>query len=139
MKNITLFRTKKEYEDFVFEKIISDTTLNTHPFYRNLVQFVLDSKAPLFYWQTDPSEHANFSAYYHFVLARDTYKDETIRSMYFLHDFTHMLFYYPHDVKSVTEEEFENAVLLSEYAASNETEIFIHYRVPGLRDKVFVD
>ena len=123
----------------MFTDIVREPLIAGHPFYRRLIQFVLDSKAPLFYVESDPVEYRNFSAYYHFVLDRRNYADETIRSMYFLHDFTHMLFYYPHDVSAVTQEEFDEAVILSEYAASNETEVLIHYRIPGLREKVFRD
>ncbi len=100
---------------------------------------MLDAKAPIFYWQSDRSEHANFSAYYNFVLVRETYTNPTLRAMYFLHDFAHLLFYYPHDMASVTPREFEESVIVSEYAASNETEILAHYRVPGLRAKVLQD
>jgi hypothetical protein len=80
-----------------------DRALIENTFYRNLVQFVIDAKAPLFYEMTDASEYANFSAHYNFVLIRDHYANNALRGLYFLHDFTHMLFYYPHDLSSVTE------------------------------------
>ncbi len=137
MREIRIFPTRQEYERYVFSEIFSDPEIVNHPFYRRLIQFVLDGKAPLFYRESDPTEYRNFSAYYHFILDRQNYISATLRSMYFLHDFTHMLFYYPHDVSAVTQEEFEEAVILSEYAASNETEVLIHYRMPGLREKVF--
>ncbi|MEO6327224.1 MAG: hypothetical protein ABIT01_13130 [Thermoanaerobaculia bacterium] len=139
MRDLRIFATKLAYERHVFTELVSDPLIAEHPFYRRLIQFVLDGKAPLFYLQSDPTEFRNFSAYYHFILDRETYTNETLRSMYFLHDFTHMLFYYPHDVSSVTQEEFEEAVISSEYAASNETEVLVHYRVPGLRERVFQD
>ena len=139
MKNIRLFRTKKEYEDFVFGEVFTELLIRDNPFYRNLIQLIIDSKAPVFYYQSDESEHANFSGYYNFELIRETYENKTLRSMYFLHDFTHLLFYYPYDMTSVSEEEFSDAVTLAEYTASNETEIFIHYRIPELREKVFQD
>src|SRR5262249_26011209 len=77
--------------------------------------------------------------YYNFVLVRETYTNPTLRSMYFLHDFAHMLFYYPHDMTSVAQAEFDETVIAGEYAASNETEILAHYRVPGLRERVLQD
>jgi hypothetical protein len=139
MRDIRFIADKREYEEFVFSEIVSEPLLREHPFYRRLVQFVLDAKAPLFYRQSDPSEHANFSAYYNFILMRETYTNPTLRAMYFVHDFAHMLFYYPHDVASVSRAEFEDALIASEYAASNETEILVHYRVPPLRERIFPD
>lgn len=139
MRDLRVFPTKREYEQYVYGELVAEPLIAEHPFYRRLIQFVLDGKAPLFYRQSDATEFRNFSAYYHFVLDRETYTSATLRSMYFLHDFTHMLFYYPHDVSAVTQEEFDEAVILSEYAASNETEVLIHYRIPALREKVFQD
>lgn len=139
MKDIQLFRSKKEYEDFVWTVIFKEPLIKFHPFYRSLIQFVLDAKAPVFYSQTDPSEYANFSAYYNWVAMRDTYTNPTMESMYFLHDFAHMMFDYPYDLSSVSTEEFEETVIMNEYAASNETEIMAHYRIPGLRDLMLKD
>ena len=139
MKDISLFRRKDEYEDFVWTEIFKEPLIKLNPFYRSLIQFVMDAKAPVFYSQTDPSEYANFSAYYNWVARRDNYKNVTMESMYFLHDFAHMMFDYPYDMSSVSPDEFEETVILNEYAASNETEIMAHYRVPGLRDLVLTD
>ena len=103
----------------------------------------MDAKAPVFYRQTDPSEYANFSAYYNWVLRRDGYSDVTRESMYFLHDFVHMVFDYPYDMTAVSRQEFEETVITNEYAASNETEILAHYRIAGLRgflpQRIFFD
>ena len=139
MKNIQLFKRKEAYEEFVFHEIFKDERIKYHPFYQNLIQFVLDAKAPVFYEQTDKSEYANFSAYYNWVLRRDGYSNPTMESMYFLHDFAHMMFDYPYDMSSVSEDEFNETVITNEYAASNETEILAHYRVPGLRNSVLQD
>jgi len=139
MKDIKLFKTRKEYENFVWGEIFTEELIARHPFYRNLIQFVMDARAPIFYYQSDPSEHANFSTYYNFDLIRETYANKTLRSMYFLHDFVHSLFYYPYDMSSVSQEEFNDAIILGEYSASNETEILVHYRIPELRAKVFQD
>lgn len=139
MKNIKLFRKKEEYEKYVFEDLIKDPLLIGNPFYKNLVQFVIDTKTPIFYEQSDESEYANFSAYYNYILTRNNYTNETFRGMYFLHDLTHMVFYYPYDTSSVSQAEFDEAIMFNEYASSNETEIFIHYRIPELRQKVLQD
>ena len=137
MKQIQLFRQKRQYEDYVRSEILVDPELRDHPFYRRLVQFVLDAKAPLFYSMSDETEYRNFSSYYHFILDRRNYADETVRTMYFLHDLTHSLFWYPHDLTGIPQEKFQRIVIRCEYAASNETEVLIHYRVPGLRERVF--
>ena len=139
MRDILISRRKEEYEDFVWTEIFKEPLIRNHPFYRNLIQFVLDAKAPVFYSQTDPSEYANLSSYYNWVLRRSTYSDITMESMYFLHDFVHMVFDYPYDMSSVSAEEFDETVIMNEYAASNETEILAHYRVPGLRELVLTD
>lgn len=139
MKNIQLFKRKEVYEEFVFNEIFKEKRIKDHPFYQNLIQFVLDAKAPVFYEQTDATEYANFSAYYSWVLRRAGYTNATMESMYFLHDFAHMMFDYPYDMTSVSGDEFDETVITNEYAASNETEILAHYRVPGLRESVFQD
>jgi hypothetical protein len=139
MKNIQLFKRKDAYEEFVFHEIFKEERIKYHPFYQKLIQFVLDAKAPVFYEQTDQSEYANFSAYYSWVLRRGGYANPTMESMYFLHDFAHMMFDYPYDMSSVSEDEFNETVITNEYAASNETEILAHYRVPGLRASVLQD
>jgi len=139
MKNIQLFKKKDLYEEFVLNEIFKDERIKYHRFYRNLIQFVLDAKAPVFYEQTDPSEYANFSAYYNWILRRAGYTNRTMESMYFLHDFAHMMFDYPYDMTSVSEDEFNETVITNEYAASNETEILAHYRVPELRESVLQD
>jgi hypothetical protein len=137
MKDIILIPTAREYDDFVlglFHPLILET-----PFYRKLIRFVVQCKAPIFYRQSDPSEHANFSLYYNFILIRESYANPVLRAMYFLHEFVHSLFYYPHDMTSVARDEFDRTVIEGEYAASNETEILAHYRVSGLREQVFQD
>jgi hypothetical protein len=42
-------------------------------------------------------------------------------------------------MSAVSQAEFDDAVIRGEYAASNETEILVHYRVAGLRERVFED
>jgi len=103
MRAVRLFRDRREYERFVFDELIAEPARQL----LGLLQFR--------------------------ARARDLhYYNPTLRAMYFLDDFAHMLFYYPHDMASVSPREFEEAVILSEYAASNETEILAHYRVPEL-------
>lgn len=139
MRDVRLFPTRREYWDHVRDAVFAVPLLTEHPFYSRLIRFVADAKAPIFFRQSDPSEYASFSVYYNFILLRETYTNPTLRALYFLHDFAHALFYYPYDVGSVSQNEFDEALISSEYAASNETEVLAHYRVPGLRERVFQD
>ena len=45
MKGISLFRRKDEYEDFVWTEIFKEPLIKLNPFYRSLIQFVMDAKA----------------------------------------------------------------------------------------------
>ncbi len=47
MKEIRLFKKKTDYEDFVFGGLFREPLITRHPFYRNLIQFVIDSRAPI--------------------------------------------------------------------------------------------
>lgn len=145
MRNIRLLRRKQDYDDYMFAKFFPERLVEEHPFYRNLIQFVLDAKAPIAYWPDDLSERNNMSIYYNFLMFRDEYYWESLpfaqaqamESLYALHEFCHMLFYYPYDLTSVSEREFTEIIVLGEFAASNETEILVHYREPRLRSKIF--
>ena len=139
MQDLRIHGTRREYEEYVRDFVFAEPLLTEHPFYSRMIRFVIDVKAPIFYRQSAPSEHASFSVYYNFVLLREGYANTTMRAMYFLHDFAHALFHYPHDVSSVTQGEFDESVIAGEYAASNETEVLAHWRIPGLRERVLQD
>lgn len=139
MRDVRLFPTRREHEAYVRDAVFAEPLLADHPFYSRLIRFVVDSRAPIFYRQSDPSEYASFSVYYNFILLREHYTNRTLRAMYFLHDFAHALFYYPYDVGSMSQNEFDESLIAGEYAASNETEVLAHFRVPGLRERVFQD
>jgi hypothetical protein len=139
MRDLRILETRREYEEYVRDAVFAEPRITGHPFYSRLIRFVLDAKAPVFYRQSDPSEHASFSVYYDFVLLRETYTNPTLRALYFLHDFAHAVFHYPHDVTTVTQAEFDEAVIQGEYAASNETEVLAHWRIAGLRERVLQD
>ena len=137
MKNIRIFRTKKEYMGFLTNEIFTEKLIANNEFYKKLIQFVIDHKAPLFYEMSDGLERNSFSSYCHFQPMR-VYSHETIRTMFFLHDFVHMLFDYPYDMARVSMEEFQEIMTKGEYVASDETEILIYYRIPELHKKVFI-
>lgn len=132
MKNIKFFKTLKEYESFVYGRVIK--TFSVHPFYSGLVSFVIEHRAPLFYEQSDECEYAHFTQYFNFELLR-TYESDFIRDMFFMHDFVHMVFDNPINVSRMTFEQFEEISNYNEYMASNETEVMTYYRIPELREK----
>jgi hypothetical protein len=139
MRDLLFFDKKADYDDFMINNVLAEVKTWESPFYDNLIQFTLDSKSPIFYTISDPSEHFAFSGAYHFETRRERYPNKTREALFWLHDFTHMLFEYPHDLFNVSEREFIDLFWYQERIASNETEILSYYRVPGLREKVFPD
>lgn len=145
MREISFFERVEDYRDFLFEEIFREPLIREHPFYRNLIGFVADERSPLFYRISDPSEHFGFSGSYHFMTRRESYSSPAHESLFFLHDFTHILFAYPHRLHDpaenwhVTEAQFTEMFFYQERIASNESEILVHYRIPELREKIFPD
>jgi len=139
MRNLSFFRTKKEYEEYIWDGVFTEPWVRATPFYRNLINYIVDHRAPLFYDVSDKSEHFAFSGAYHFETRRETYPSAAREQLFWLHDFTHLLFPYPHDIYDVSEAEFLKQFWYQERIASSETEIFSYYRVPELRDLVFPD
>lgn len=139
MRDLGFFNTKAEYEDYLWNDVFVEDWVRETPFYRNLVNFIIDHRSPIFYTISDPSEHFAFSGAYHFETRRERYPNKTREILFWLHDFTHMLFPYAHDVYEVSEKEFFEQFWYQERLASSETEIMAYYRVPGLRERVFPD
>lgn len=139
MRDLTFFDKKSDYEDYIWNEVFTEPWVRETPFYRNLVDFIVDYRAPVFYTISDPSEHFAFSGAYHFETRRERYPNKAREQLFWLHDFTHMLFPYAHDVYSTSEEQFLNEFWYQERIASSETEIMSYWRVPGLREKVFPD
>lgn len=135
MRDIRFFPALDDYRKFVDEQIFVEPLIRDHPFYRNLIDFVLCERAPLFYEISQRSEHFGFSGTYHFQTMRD-YADGAYQTLFYTHDFTHLLFEYPHDLRGWTAEQFRRMFIYQERLASNESEVLVHYRVPELRAKV---
>lgn len=139
MRDLEFFETYEEYRDHLWTGVFTEDWVFDTAFYRHLVHFVADHYSPIFYTISDRSEHFAFSGAYHFETRRQRYPNRTRECLFWLHDFTHMLFPYAWDVYCVSEAEFLAQFRYQEWLASTETEIFAYYRVPGLRDKVFPD
>lgn len=139
MRDLEFFPTFAEYEDHIWNTIFTEPWVKGTPFYRNLVNYVIDHHAPIFYTVSDKAEHFAFSGAYYFETRRTRYPSKTREQLFWLHDFTHMLFPYAHDVYETSEKRFLDEFWYQERIASSETEIMSYYRVPGLREKVFED
>ncbi len=137
MKNFQFFDTVEEYENYIFSHVFRTREFKSNPFYKGLIQFVIDNRAPIFFEQSAPEEFSHFTQYFNFVLDRgDYYKNDFVRDMYFAHDFTHMLFRNPLSPRAnMTFESFTEIMNVNEWVASNETEIFTYYRIPEMREK----
>lgn len=137
MQDLNFFHKRTDYLDFLHNDVFVEPELPR--FYRNLIDWVADHRAPIFYKISHPSEHFAFSGAYHFETRRERYPNATRECLFWLHDFTHMLFEYPHDLLDVSEKQFIDLFWHQERIASTETEIFSYYREPKLREKVFPD
>jgi hypothetical protein len=139
MRDLAFFERKDFYVDYLRSHVFTENWVWECPFYANLISWVVDHRAPIFYTVSDPSEHFAFSGAYHFETRRERYPNKTREILFWLHDFTHILFPYSHDLLTTTEEWFTKQFIRQERAASNETEILAYYRVPHLRDRIFKD
>lgn len=142
MKNLNWIPDFEDYREYVLREFFPDERIKSHPFYRNLIDYVLVNRAPIFYDISEKREHFSFSGAYHFQTIR-RYEDAdnpTARmSIFFLHDFTHSLFPLPQHAKGVSLKEFTDQFIYQERLASTETEIMLYYRIPGFRETVFTD
>lgn len=137
MRDLTFYPTYRGYRTAVRERF--EWSFLRHPFYNNLINYIINTRAPIFYTISDPSEHFAFSGAYHFETKRERYPNKFRENLFWIHDFTHLLFPYYHDVYNVSEYEFTNTFIYQERLASTETEVFAYYRIPELREKVFPD
>lgn len=144
MRNINIPRTVEEYQDDIAERAFPDERIRKNDFYRRLIGWVTDNRTPLLYEQDHTDEYANLSINFNWLLLRDYSKTKlgrsnTILTMYALHEYAHMTHWLPTRLNELSADEYADQFTRSEYRASNETEILLHYRMPELRDDVFPD
>ncbi len=142
MKNIHIPRTVEEYHNDIAERAFPDERIRNNDFYRRLIGWVADNRTPLLYEQDHTDEYANLSINFNWLLLRDYEntklgRPKTILSMYALHEYSHMTNWLPTRLNEITANEYADQFTRSEYRASNETEIQIHYRMPELRAELF--
>jgi hypothetical protein len=133
MRNIRFFPTLAEYEQFIHTQVIKTEPFKTHPFYKGLIDFVIDHRSPLFFESSEEYEYAHFTQYFNFVLMRNHYASDYVSDMFFMHDLVHMAFDNPLNPRRLSFEYFSEIVNNNEYVASNDTEMLTYYRIPGMR------
>lgn len=138
MKKIHFFKTKTQYDKFVREQIFTEKLITDVQLYEKLVQFVCNEKAPIFFEAGEYSENRNFANYVNWQVMRDYYDNKLVQNMFYLHEFMHMAQDLPINAETAREE-FEDQFVKTEYVASDETEVLIHYRQAKIRNKVFTD
>lgn len=134
MTNFKFFKTIEEYRTFMYEQVFTHPDVRNHIFYRGLIEFIIEHRAPLFFSANKEEEFSHFTQYFNAILDRgEYYKNDFVRSMYFAHDFVHMLFYNPLRPRDLTFEKFTEILNVNEWVASNETETYTYFRIPGSR------
>ena len=142
MKNIYIPEKVEDYQSDFAERVLPDESLRTNDFYSRMAGWVMDNRTPIIYEQDHCDEYRNFSINYNWLLLRDYSKTPLgdpakIATMYALHELSHMTHRLPTRLSDLSAAEYAEDFTNSEYRASNETEILIHYRMPELREYVF--
>jgi hypothetical protein len=142
MRNIYIPKMVEEYQHDISERAFPEPLITVNDFYRRLIGWVNDNRSPLLYEQDHPDEYTNLSINFNWLLLRDYSetqlgRPETILAMYALHEYSHMTNWLPTRLSEIPAGEYADQFARSEYRASNETEIQIHYRIPELRKEVF--
>lgn len=143
MRGIRIFPTAEEYVEDFLARGLPEESIRTNDLYGRLIGWVIDQRSPLLYEQ-DPDEYTNLSINFNWLLLRNYAQTKlgppsTILSMYVLHELTHMTHWLPTRFDELSAGEYADQFTRSEYRASNETEILIHFRIPELRATVFTD
>jgi hypothetical protein len=144
MRGIRIFPTAEEYVEDFLARGLPEESIRTNDFYRRLIGWVIDQRSPLLYEQDHPDEYTNLSINFNWLLLRNYAQTklgppQTILSMYVLHELAHMTHWLPTRFDELSAGEYADQFTRSEYRASNETEILIHFRIPALRATVFTD
>jgi len=142
MKDIYIPECVDDYVADVTERVFPDERIAGNDFYRRLIGWVMDERTPLLYGQTHEGERTNMSINFNWLMTRDYTESQmgeepAVRSLYGLHEATHMTHRLPTRLSEVTPGEYAEDFTASEYRASNESEIQVYYRVSELRDAVF--
>lgn len=136
MKDIHYYKDPEQLKAFIYKQITVVPELQAHPFYSKLIDFIVYERAPIFFKAHKDYEWSHFTQYFNYCIMRP-YNNDTISTLYYIHDFIHMLFSYPLQPHNMFFEDFLRVVRYNEYIASNDSEILTYYRIPALRQKTF--
>jgi hypothetical protein len=142
VRGIRVLSTAEEYVADFTARALPDVSIRDHEFYRRLIGWVVDHRTPLLYEQDHPDEYTNLSINFNWLLLRDYSATtlgpaETVLTMYVVHELAHMTHWLPVRLGELSAGEYADQFTRSEYRASNETEILLYYRIPGMRSRVF--
>jgi hypothetical protein len=141
MKQIVIPETAEAYQADIAERAFPNQDIAQNDFYRRLIGWIVDNRTPLLFEGTHPDEATNMSINFNWLMLRD-YTDTklgdpaTVHSLYSLHEITHMTQWLPTRLDEVTAAQYAEQFTSSEYRASNESEVLVHYRIPELRGLV---
>jgi len=134
-----LFRTAVEYLEEMPLLLCPDSDILAHPLYSTMVNFLLREKTPLFYFAEDEKERVGFTTSYSVIgLARPQghHANPTMFSLMSLHEAVHGLFEYPRTIEGMSSGRYDESMIVREAVASNATEVFVHYDIPSLRERL---
>lgn len=135
MQNFKFFPTLSQYRRFVYNEIFKTSDFKDNVFYRALIEWIIQHRAPIFFELSEDFEFSHFTQYFNFVLQRvGYYKNDYVQDMYYAHDFVHMLFPNPLRVGQLSFEEFCTILNYNEWVASNETETLTYHRISEMRE-----
>lgn len=135
MKSFKFFPTLQGYRKYVYTEIFKTTEFKDNVFYRALIEWIIQHRAPIFFELSEEFEFSHFTQYFNFVLQRvGYYKNDYVQDMYYAHDFVHMLFTNPLRVGEISFDEFCTILNYNEWVASNETETLTYHRIPEMRE-----
>lgn len=139
MKKIIIPKSLEEYKIFIKKEIVVNEEFYGNDFYSGLIDFIIDNRTPIFFYASKDYEYAHFTQYFKWVLIRESYHNTYMKDLYFIHDFIHMLFYYPPSPRQFSLNDFREIIVTNERIAANDTEIYTYYRLPEIRKYTFND
>jgi hypothetical protein len=131
-----LFSSFEHYARFVHENLIVEPLIANHPLYAKMIAWVLQNKSPIHFSPTKDYERLTYTGCYNIspVPKRmGRYENNSIFTLFNLHDIAHQMFYYDRRVNSLNTEDFDRNMSLMERVSSNITEVLVYRDIPALR------
>lgn len=138
MKDIITLETSQEVSDFVFNLWRTAHFRNSHNEPSGYINKLITkfSKIPrFFYTMTSKIEHSHFTTWFNAIALRPDYDNDAISDLYYLHEITHAAtMYFDHNLSLGS---WYEKTSLNEMLASLESEVFVYFELPNLREKSF--